>query len=406
MEGLRHKGYVRSLAFSRDGRFLLSGGQEGSLILWDLQAGRALARRRLPWKEGLFSASLSPRGDRILCGGDKGGLLLMDTGTGRILARPAGHRERVWTVGFGPKGRLAASGSRDRTARVWDLERGTCLSVLRGHGSSVRGVRFSPDGKRLATTGVDGIFRLWSVPEGRLLRAFPSLSPSTLYQVFFAGPGRLLSSDHDGRLLLLDSRAGKVEEIGRSAEAALGLDLAPGKGLALLAAMDGKVRLFDLPGRFLLWESLKASADYYSAAISAGEERIAAGRDDGGIFLSRLGWARREARLRAEAERLRALLRERPDDKEAALKLALLYAGRGGFLPAARTALDLERRGALPARVEFALAFREAGFPGKAREILRRIGRARPLSVYERLLEAALERDLPDRKVPKGGKGR
>ncbi len=404
----RHEGTVRSLAFSPSGEFLLSAGEDRVLLFRDLLAGRILARHVLPWKGKLVSAALSPGGNRVLCGGDGGVLRLLDTVTGRQVLSLRGHRSRVWTVCFSRDGRLAASGSRDKTIRVWDLERGKCREVLEGHRSSVKGVRFGPGGKILASSSVDGTVRTWALPGGRPLGTWMVRDSDTVYQIFFDDRGGLLFSVHEGRFLRLDPASGEIREIGRCAEAALGLDCLPGGRLAFLAGMGGRVGIYEPLGKGLLWDDLVQGAVFYCAGIAPGGAWIAAGRRDGGIFLMPCRRAGKIRRLREEARTLRARLLHSPGDRSLLLRLARNYARGGGWDWAARAFLALLEEGALPPGDDPVRALWMGGFPAQGLDLLGRMEKSRGLSVYERLLRRALERDLSSRKegrLPGGGPG-
>ncbi|GIQ79707.1 hypothetical protein KIPB_000389 [Kipferlia bialata] len=80
---------------------------------------------------------------------------------GRLACDLPGHKDAVLCVAVSPSGRLAASGSGDKTIIVWDLLSGTPKYTLRGHRSHVLRLSFSPDGTRLASGSRDAEVRIW-----------------------------------------------------------------------------------------------------------------------------------------------------------------------------------------------------------------------------------------------------
>jgi predicted Zn finger-like uncharacterized protein len=91
--------------------------------------------------------------------------------SGRCLRTFEGHTDGVSSVSFSPDGRLALTGSNDKTLRLWNVATGECLRTLRGHTDDVESASFSPDG-RLALSGSGVTMRLWEVATGRCLRVF------------------------------------------------------------------------------------------------------------------------------------------------------------------------------------------------------------------------------------------
>ncbi len=67
--------------------------------------------------------AFTPDGRRLLTGGEDRTLRLWDVASGKELRRFVGHTHRVWSVACSPDGRYALSGSFDRTLRLWRLPR-------------------------------------------------------------------------------------------------------------------------------------------------------------------------------------------------------------------------------------------------------------------------------------------
>jgi WD40 repeat protein len=181
---------VRSVGFSPDGRFALSGSWDQTLRLWGVASGQCLQT----FKGHTMSVSsvwLSPDG-RFALSGSKGEetvrpletttgrrlkfgcrialpgswdqtLRLWEVATGHSLRTFEGHTEFVTCVCFSPDGRFALSGDDDAALRLWELATGRCLRTLTGHTNSVRSVCFSPDGRFALSGSEDHTLRLWEL---------------------------------------------------------------------------------------------------------------------------------------------------------------------------------------------------------------------------------------------------
>ncbi|KAG4427203.1 hypothetical protein IFR05_017314, partial [Cadophora sp. M221] len=103
------------------------------------------------------SVAFSPDGKQVVSGSGDETARLWDAATGALLQTLEDHSNSVGLVAFSPDGKQVVSGSYDNTARLWDAATGALLQTLEGHWnsvSSVAGVAFSPDGKLLPTLHV------------------------------------------------------------------------------------------------------------------------------------------------------------------------------------------------------------------------------------------------------------
>ncbi len=163
---------VRSVTFSPDVNLLAVGLAKGrssqpdyGVRLINLTTGQEV-RRLVGHSEVVSSLVFSPDGQYLFSGGNDGSLVLWDVAGGVELWRFVGHASSVTALAFHPDGRLAASGSSDASVILWDTITGEALCCYTGHATVVLGVTFAPDGKTLFSAGDDFLNRM--VREWRL----------------------------------------------------------------------------------------------------------------------------------------------------------------------------------------------------------------------------------------------
>jgi RNA polymerase sigma factor (sigma-70 family) len=119
-----HRAYIACLALSPDGKTLASSAADGTVRLWDVDAGQERHRidgDALGHQPHVPSLAFAPDGRTLLLGKLSGGVELWEVATGKLRHRFAGHRGGVWTVAFTPDGRAVASGGVDTTVLLWDV---------------------------------------------------------------------------------------------------------------------------------------------------------------------------------------------------------------------------------------------------------------------------------------------
>jgi WD40 repeat protein len=122
-----HTGSILTLAISPDGRWLVSGGQDSTVKIWDLKSGN-------------------------------------------LLRTLYGHNAKISSVAISPDGRYIASSADDGTARLWDVYGGQGMRDLSGHTRLISSVAFASGGAQVLTASAD-VIRIWETSTGKELRS-------------------------------------------------------------------------------------------------------------------------------------------------------------------------------------------------------------------------------------------
>jgi WD40 repeat protein len=167
-----HDREIRSVVFSRDGRHLAAASGDGKVTLWDAtrldekQDARLTLQARVPGPS--VNVAFSPDGRRLATGGEGNTVKIWDVEKGgELLTTLVGHSKEVYAVAFSPNddGRWVASGGEDSKVKIWDSRSGKLVLTLRGHAGLVSSLAFSPDGKQLYSGSRDTTVKVWELAQ-------------------------------------------------------------------------------------------------------------------------------------------------------------------------------------------------------------------------------------------------
>jgi serine/threonine protein kinase/WD40 repeat protein len=160
----RHITWARDVIVPPPGNRIMSAGNEGVVLIWDLDSGRVV--ERLPGNAGpIMCLALSPNGTQLLAGCYKKVLSLWDIARGELVRQIPHDSGTPASVAFSPNGRLALSGGADGLLRVWNAASGEELHQFEGHEGTVTSAQFMADGRRVVSGGEDRTVRVWKLPQ-------------------------------------------------------------------------------------------------------------------------------------------------------------------------------------------------------------------------------------------------
>jgi WD40 repeat protein/serine/threonine protein kinase/nucleoside diphosphate kinase len=201
-----HERDIQGLAYSPDGRYLISGALDRRVIIWDTRTGQQV--RTLEGHEDIvLSIATSPDGRLIASGDGSGTVLLWHASTGERLTELVGHTNNVYGLGFSADSQRLISASTDRQLILWDIASGDIIRQYGDRASTWVDVELSPDGSRIAGATQAGQIIIWDAASGA-----QTLSISTGSQIggiaYHADGARLVSANSTGSLTLWDATTG------------------------------------------------------------------------------------------------------------------------------------------------------------------------------------------------------
>ena len=210
-------GPIRRLAASPDERLLALGREDGTIVVWDMPAGRVLQTLS---GHGLavFGVAFvpSPGGARLVSVGGDGLIKIWDPDLGgEPLRTLVGRAGALYSVAVRPDGHQIATGGEDGLVRTWDPATGRADLAPLDHGAMVSALAYDPTGTALASGSMDRTVRVWSATSGRR-RLGPLSHPHQLTSLAFSPDGRLLAgggggaTDPVGRILIWDASSGAI----------------------------------------------------------------------------------------------------------------------------------------------------------------------------------------------------
>lgn len=280
-----HSNNVLSVAFSPDGRRLVSGSWDMTLLLWNIEKSVIVASLR-GHNDWVYCVAYAPNGRYIASGSYDKTVKLWDPFDGECLNTLEGHESFVNSIAFSPGGKYIASGSYDKTVKIWDVETGECVRTFDGHRLEVWSVAFSPDGRFLASSSYDNTIKIWNVATGDDLLTLEGHRKG-INSVAFSPDGRFLASgSYDKTIRLWDVHAGQcIDTLEGHYISVNSVAFSPDGHLLASGSYDKTIKLWDMDKKMCVRTFSHHLKGINCVAFSPAGDLIASGSRDSTIDL-------------------------------------------------------------------------------------------------------------------------
>jgi WD40 repeat protein len=134
-------------------------------LAWVIGTDDSNVVRRLAGHHGsVMTVAFSPDGRRIVTGGFDNTVIAWDVATGLPLSRPMRHRGPFWyAVAFSSDGQTVVTGCDDATSRIWDIATSRPIGPMLPHDAALRTAVFADNDSQIITGTSVGTTYIWDV---------------------------------------------------------------------------------------------------------------------------------------------------------------------------------------------------------------------------------------------------
>ncbi len=288
-DGQERMGEVDGVAYSPDGRIVVTGTDDGVLRFWDSQTG-SIVDQIEEFPNSIDRVAFDPEGRALLLALSGDGARIYDIENRTITHTLTGFNDGAWSVAWHPDREHVLTGGRDNVVRLWSRRTGGEVRRFEGHTDTVWDIALSPDGSQVLSASSDSSARIWNVQSGEEMLRFTE-NVGQVYSASWSVSGNWVATGaNDGTVQIWDATTGDVRwhltmgsntSVWMTAFSPDGSELATGSG-------DGSVRVWSVETGELLREVEQIDGGVDTVAWSPDGNELVAGSNGNSAYIASL----------------------------------------------------------------------------------------------------------------------
>jgi len=273
-----HTAWVRSLAFSHDGKILASGSHDHSIRLWNVDG--TCSSILTGHTSGVQSVCFSPDGKTLASGSNDKTIRLWNISTGQLYLVLPGHTNNVTFVTFHPNGQLVTA-STDNTVRLWNIQTGKCLEILNIQINWELAIALSHDGQTLVTGSDGNAVKFWNISTGECIKILPDYNSFVWSIAFSTDDKTIVTGSEDNTVKIWDIGTGEcLQTLHEHQQRVWLVDLHPNNQTLMSISEDQTIKLWDISSRRCI-KTLKGYSNWIlSLSFSPDGQTLASSSQD------------------------------------------------------------------------------------------------------------------------------
>lgn len=194
---------ITTLSFSPDGTQIITGSTDGTIYFIDAESWDTVVGPLQAHDGNVLHVCFTQQGERMLSCSTDQTILVSSVTSGSPIIRLRSDDHTFFIAAFSPDGTRIVGGSSDGTLHVWDAHTGARIhTALDGHAKRVTAIAFSPDGKRIVSASQDTSTYLWDAASGVQLLGPMKAYPYRVSHVKFSMDGNFITASYNATNLM------------------------------------------------------------------------------------------------------------------------------------------------------------------------------------------------------------